>query len=105
VLGVVYQQTSSPNEQTIPSHQVRFAIWKQGTDEHLPFYILHFVCSTAFSAISDRSLVLANSRKVLVETAESYMPVCGVAPSFLSHWFSYQVNSISAKVVTNPAFS
>jgi hypothetical protein len=37
VLGVVYQQTSSPNEQTIPSHQVRFAIWKQGTDEHLPF--------------------------------------------------------------------
>lgn len=69
------------------------------------FYILHFVCSTAFSAISDRSLVLANSRKVLVETAESYMPVCGVALSFLSHWFSYQVNSISAKVVTNPAFS
>jgi hypothetical protein len=37
VLGVVSQQTPSPNEQTIPSYQVRFAIWKQGTDEHLPF--------------------------------------------------------------------
>ena len=84
MLGVVSQQTPSPNEQTIPSRQVRFAIWKQDTDEHQPFLHPALCLFNGFSAISDRSLVLANSRKVLVETAASYMPVCGVAPSFLS---------------------
>jgi len=62
-------------------------MWQQDTDEHLPFYVLHLVCTIAFSAISDRLLVRADSRKELVETAESLYTCCGVALSILSHWF------------------